>query len=1486
MTDTPLEKTLVGQDIRGYRFDALVAQGGFGVVYRAFQPVVGRHVAIKVIHPTYASQENFVRRFDIEAQLIAQLEHPHIVPLFDYWRDPTGAYLVMRLLRGSLTDLLDQIGGPLPLDMSARMLDQIAGALATAHRAGVIHRDLKPANVLIDDDENAYLTDFGIAKRLFEADESEFERFGSPAYVAPEQVSGEVVSAQTDIYSLGIILFEMLTGTLPFNAPSQTLLLQQHLTNAVPSVTALRGDLPEEANYVIRRATQRQPKDRYADALMMAQDFRRLVQVQTGSVSSAPPAQRPRANRSYPAEGAADVHTKILNVAAVAQKNPYKGLRAFQEADAVDFYGREALINRLITRMRSTGASARLLALVGPSGSGKSSLARAGLIPALRRGAAVGSAKWFYANMTPGAQPMIEFEQSIGRIAVQPPDNLAAAVQHQPERVNVLLDKLLPPGAQFCLLIDQFEELFSLCKDDNERAAFLNMLIALSRNPRAHTILTLRADFYDRPLLHPAFGDLLRDCTEVVLPLTPAEMEAAIVRPAERLGVSFESGLTAHIIQDVSAQPGALPLLQYVLYELFEHRTSDVLTQHAYEAEGGVIGALARRAEAVYGDLDAEAQRLAQVLFLRLIVAGEGAEDTRRRITQSELSGVASERAPVEQVLEAYGRHRLLTFDRDSVTREPTVEIAHEALIRNWVRLRDWIDSNRTLLQVRQQLSASAADWEANHRDGGFLARGGRLISFETLAANPALKLSDEERDYLDASIRERQRDVRNAQRRLVLLSLIAIAALIGAAAALIARNEAQIERDRADNQARRARADELAVTAFTNLESLDRSLLLSMEALNSAQTFEARNSLLLGLQYSPHLRQFLQGANGGLRAVDTSPDGRYVAAAGLDGAVYVWDLQAAGAPAVMTGHEGAVFGLAFNADGTRLVTGGEDGTVRLWDVAALAATGRVMRGHDGSVRDVAFSPDGSLIASAGDDATIRLWDVQTARALGDPLGGHGDIVFTLAFSPDGKRLVSGSADLTLRLWNVETRQAEGDPVFSHRNWVYNVVFSPDGRQIASTGADGRIFLWDSVDVDARPFELASLGVQARALAYSRDGSFLAAGSMDNLVRVWDLASSTPVDEGFPGHTDDVRGVAFTTFGRMVSVGSDGKVLVWNTTQRTVVGRTLETGQPLLTLGASGDGTLIAAGGLIRSGRILGGVWNAGDGSQRAVLTGDAQQIVALAFPQTGASFAAVDDLGELRLFDASGRVLRDQTLDDLPYVLKAVAFSTDGRYVAAAGDAPVVHVYDLTTGDRKPLALGTGDEPVYALAFTPDGTQLASGDDAGHIHFWEVASGAELGEPIIIGSEDVTALAFNPQGTLLAVGTNLGDVRFFDAATRQPAAGLLLGHDNQVSQLVFDSTGSQLASASYDGSVRLWDVRTRRSLSLRGHQNWAMGVAFAPDGSGLMSGGRDGRIILWDLRLDAWRARACALANRNLTAEEWARYFPDVEYRATCGDA
>jgi len=416
--------------------------------------------------------------------------------------------------------------------------------------------------------------------------------------------------------------------------------------------------------------------------------------------------------------------------AAVALANPYKGLRAFQEADAVDFFGREALTSRLISRLDEPARLGRFLTVVGPSGSGKSSVVRAGLVPALRKGALEQFTKWPVLDIVPGAHPFEEVEAALLRVAVNPPSSLMPQLQED-ERGLVRAVKRALPGRQdgLVLVLDQFEEVFTLVEDEGVRRHFLNSLYAAASDPSSPLVVvaTLRADFYDRPLGYLQSGELLRERAEVVLPMSAEELEKAIVLPAARVGVGLESDLLAAIVQDTGEQAGALPLLQYALTELFERREGRLMTLRAYRASGGVHGALSRRAESLYAELNEVEQEEARQLFLRLVTLGEGVEDTRRRVRRSEIASAARDEQALERVLELFGRYRLLTFDRDPMAQAPTVEVAHEALLQSWPRLRDWLDTSRESLRTHRRLIAATSEWDGAGHDPSFLAQGVRL---------------------------------------------------------------------------------------------------------------------------------------------------------------------------------------------------------------------------------------------------------------------------------------------------------------------------------------------------------------------------------------------------------------------------------------------------------------------------------------------------------------------------------------------------------------------------------------------------------------------------------------------------------------------------------------------------------------------------------------------------------------------------------------
>jgi len=956
------------QPIKGYELLDLIGEGAYGAVYRAHQPVVDREVAIKIILPEYASQPDFIRRFESEAQLVAQLEHLHIVPLYDYWRNPEGAYLVMRLMKGGSLEEVIQTG-PLPLAKVSHILEQVASALAAAHRRGIVHRDIKPANILLDDEGNAYLSDFGIAKALDEGAGLTMTGVivGTPAYITPEQAQSLAVSPQTDIYALGVVLYAMLIGKHPFPEASPGDLIARHLRDPLPQLGEIDPSLPPSLDAVIQRATAKNPTERYPDVAELLFEFRAAV-----GPKLAPAITRP------------------LGEELLAIYNPYKGLRAFQEADAEDFFGRHELTDLLLSRLSEKINFSRFLAVVGPSGSGKSSLVRAGLLPALRQGALPGSQNWFIITMNPGAHPLDELEVGLLRIASEKLPGLIDQLQRD-KRGFMRASKLVLPdeGTQLLLLVDQFEEIFTLVQDESQARHFMELIYQAVSDPNSQVrvIITLRADFYDRPLMEPEFSSLVQKRTEVVVPLNSAELERAICGPAERFGITFEPGLEAEIMADVHNQPGSLPLMQYALTELFEKRKGHLLTRKTYQSIGGVLGALGKRAEEVYQSLNDTGQAFSRQVFLRLIALGEGVEDTRRRVLRTELTsmadlpssttnGVNGGREMVDKVLETFGMARLLSFDHQPITRYPTVEVAHEALLREWRRLKDWLAESRADIRLQRVLNNNATEWLAANRDPSFVMRGSRLDQFEDWSQTTGISLTFDERAYLDTCLEahrlqqaeEAARQQREAalekRSRLFLRALVLVFALAALVAVILSVY--------AFNQANVATSRELANAAINNLEvDPERSVLLALQGLESAYTLEAENALHASIM-DMHLLETLEGHTELVQSVSISPNGDRVGGVGLYGKVIIWDAITGQELLRFQSHDEHAFSITFSPDGLQIATASEDGTARIWD----ASNGEeliILQGHGGAVNAVAFSPDGKSIATASEDTTVRV---------------------------------------------------------------------------------------------------------------------------------------------------------------------------------------------------------------------------------------------------------------------------------------------------------------------------------------------------------------------------------------------------------------------------------------------------------------------------------------------------------------------------------
>ncbi len=721
--------------IRGYQIGKELGRGQFSVVYQARQTSVDRDVAIKVIRSELADRPEFIAQFESEAQLVARLEHPNILPLYDYWREPGAAFLVMRLMHaGSLAEAIHD--GPLPSRRVTEIIIDVAAAASDAHHRDIVHRDIKPANILLDERGRAHLSDFGIAVDLnHQVDRRSSTHNGWHSavgltdrfvtYAAPELLSGGPIDQRTDVYALGITAFEALVGEVPY--PGETSveqLYQRQLNDPLPLARVLRPDLPAGVDTVLQRATAKSPEDRYETA----GEFAEALAAAVGMPGAALPAPEGR--------------------------NPYKGLLSFTEADAADFVGRERLTGRLVESVEKH----RLTMVVGASGSGKSSLVAAGMVPRLRLGRE-GTPPWLITQMTPGADPFAAWTEAIRQIAVEAPDDMTRRLRADPGASRSAHRGLANTRGRSLVVIDQFEELYTLADiEDQER--FVEMLLAVAADTSipVHTVAVLRADFFHRPLASAGLTEAIEQSTIAVHPLTPDELERAIVEPTAAVGASFELGLVARLLADVADQPGALPLLQHVLAELFEHREDEILLISSYDKLGGVAGSLGRRAEDTYASLSPDEQAAARSVFGKLVAIGDATVATRRRAVQTELvaAGETTASAAAGVVIERFGRARLLSFDNDPASRQATVELAHESLLTGWGRLADWLHDDRDRLRTQHLLSQAAEYWNRQGRHDADLYRGARLsATLDAIESDSAgsTAVGIVERHFLDRSI-------------------------------------------------------------------------------------------------------------------------------------------------------------------------------------------------------------------------------------------------------------------------------------------------------------------------------------------------------------------------------------------------------------------------------------------------------------------------------------------------------------------------------------------------------------------------------------------------------------------------------------------------------------------------------------------------------------------------------------------------------------
>ncbi|PWU20186.1 MAG: hypothetical protein C5B48_12805, partial [Candidatus Rokuibacteriota bacterium] len=1211
--------------------------------------------------------------------------------------------------------------------------------------------------------------------------------------------------------------------------------------------------------------------------------------------------------------------------------NPYKGLRAFEEADAADFFGRETLTEHLLDRL----GKSRFLAVVGPSGSGKSSVVRAGLVPALRRGALPGSETWQIVEMFPGAYPLEELEAALLRVADNPPSSLIEQLETGERGLLRALKRILPRGdSELVVVLDQLEEVFTLVEDEERRTHFLTLLERAVGDPhsRLRVVATLRADFYDRPLLYSGFAELLRDHVEAVVPLAPDEFERAITGPAERVGASLELGLLPEMIADVADEPGALPLLQYALTELYERGDGSVLARSAYHAIGGVPGALAGRAEEIYAGLSEPAQDAARQLFLRLVTLGEGTEDTRRRVDRGELGSIDVDQRAMAEAIEAFGTSRLLSFDRDPRTGTPTIEVAHEALLRAWARLRGWIDGAREDVRMHRRLLSAASEWADSDRDQSFLLRGSHLAQFESWSDESGLALTGLEREFVVVSIAEGRRELLRQQRqnRRLKALLAGVAALL--VLVVIAGVVALLQRQSARHEATVALGRQLGSEAVIE-PRIDRAMLLAREAVNLNRSTATEGTLLATLLRSPAaIATFSFPIEARPLALALSPASRALAAGDDRFDVRFFDTRThSEARPPLPGHCGSC-PLVYSRDGSLFAAIRAPLGLDIFGARTLALR-RLLRFDP---RFTYMSTPLDPLAIAPDDKTAFLayavlnpnlsdgaayldrWNVATGRRAVISLGSNG--MLGADFVAAGKRIVTVT-DTQITTWDARTlRRLHTIP--HHLEAQHPVVagVSPDGRTVAIGTSQGSIFFVDIANGRVTP-GAGSHSAAVEQIVFSPKGRALVSAGDDAKIIVWNTATAQPV-ETLTGHGGPVTSAAFSRDGRTLYTASlDGVIFEWD------LGARRRFGQPLTTMSRSPQSAQDTQAALAPGGRDAQAapppLAISPDGSEFAARAGTSSvglystrtrerlhrfgvkaggDVIGLAWSSRG-ELAVTGDSGHVQLWDVTGRprLVRElrglHSINEYPESVTTTAFSPDGTLVAA-GDinhtstaTPYrfgsVAVWDVRSG-KLLWKVRTRHGWVSGVTFSPDGKTIAAAREDGVVLLDDARTGRvertvhPEGAGPLGGFETA---AFAPDGTL-ATGTFGGIVQLWDQAT-----GAQIGHPTQVAaapvaSISFDAAGDTFATTgASDGLAKLWTTKTQQQFgaTFPGDPGQSGSARYTTDGSKLIVVYRDGKGFVWPVSLRAWENHACAVAGRNFTREEWARFVGGRSFANVC---
>jgi len=1072
--------------------------------------------------------------------------------------------------------------------------------------------------------------------------------------------------------------------------------------------------------------------------------------------------------------------------------SPYKGLKKFEPEDTDLFFGRDQFLAGLVNDLEQTN----FILLLGASGSGKSSVVRAGLIPWLQQ-------KWgkhFVSLMfTPDSDP---FESLYGSLLSRGYSQSQAELART-GKVDTLSQvvKTLKPAESFWLIfIDQFEELFTISEDD-KRDLFIRSLVKLSKervsDPPIRIVATMRADFLDQ--LDSAPANLLARITEKHRPLITQmqsdELRLAIEQPAAHHGVVFETGLVEQIIKEVQGQAGCLPLLQYTLDRLWETELqaatfqTRTLTISTYRQLGGVRGALQQRVDQVYSALPEAEQLAAQRIFLKLVGIGGNAEagiewqPVRRRAYRMEFSTGLEQKVLTQLINE-----NLLISNRPAQSQASTVEIVHETLLSSWAMLRDLIQNNRKAIADSNRIQEQWQQWQQTKSEDDLL-RGSLLVR--------ALELKEDEtfQQVLygfgagEEQFIRRSMEWHNRERRRTIVGLTIVAALIAAAAIFAGFQWRQSERQFILSMSKRSESLSDSEQGFNALiaslrsgRELQRVRWMQLKPDVERQVLTALQNAVYGVRES----NTLEGHKGAVNSVSFSRNGQTLASSGADGTVKLWDSHGKLLKALKAHNDAIVYNISFSRDGQTLVSANADGTIQLWSLDGTLL--KTISGHTGAVYRVNFSPDGQTLASASADGTIKLWKLD--GTLIRILRGHTDTVYGVNFSPDGQTLASASADGTIKLWKLDGSLTQTVKVSNKA--VLRVGFSPNGQELITTSDDGNIKFWSK---DGR--ELAHLfqeGVVYHAI-FSPDGKTIASGGGDTMVRLW--SKDAILLRTFQGYTEGILGLAFSPDGQTIaSASEDGTITLWK-----------------------------------------------GDSIWAHTLQGHTDKVTDVIFSPDGKIIASASHDKTVKLWRRDGALLK--TLTGHTDVVHGISFSPDGKTIASASWDKTVKLWNVEDGHLLKTLTGHSGK-VYGISFSPNGKMLASASNDGTIKLW--ALNGDVLKTLYGHTDVIHNVSFSHDGKLLASASHDRTVKLWRVEDGK-LLRTFIGHTNWVHQVNFSPDDQLIVSASWDRTIKLWKVEDGSLVkTFSGHTDKALGVSFSPDGKTIASSSDDKTLKLWKL--------------------------------------